>query len=481
MRQAVMLLGALAAFGCSAGKSDGDPTLGGDDSSVPVDSGGLPPPNDGGAGFDVPSDVPPACTGLRCQQVKCGGTATTSISGTVYAPNGTLPLYDVIVYVPNLKPLALTKGATCDRCGAMASGDPIVTALTDAKGQFTLKDVPVGTDIPLVMQLGKWRRQITIPSVAKCVDTKLTDPSLTRLPKNRAEGDMPRIAVTTGAADKIACMLPKIGIDTSEFGPGSSGKEYAVEFYNGAQLTLGEPWIGKGPPGTPDATVLWDDVAKLKTYDMVIISCEGYEASTEAPPSATTASWPHPQTPKSYQAMTDYLAQGGRIFTTDFEYTWYKYSPDTALRGVGTIPGGAPIGASPIELDTSFPKGKALADWLQVVEPTAPYAQVTCDYTFDNVSAVTKPQSQTWASSGSPVHPRFFTINTPVGKPVEEQCGKAVHLDAHINHTDKVDESFPAGCTAPIKQGEKAFAFFFFDLAACIQDEGVAPTPPPIR
>ncbi|MGZ3455430.1 MAG: carboxypeptidase regulatory-like domain-containing protein, partial [Polyangiales bacterium] len=464
-----------------ASSNGDDNTLGGSDSSTATGDGGIVPEDDGGSGFDVSAEIPPSCTGLRCQQVKCDGGGSTTVTGTVYAPNGTLPLYNVIVYVPNSTPMALSKGASCDRCGAVASGDPIVTALTDSKGQFTLKDVPVGSDIPLVMQLGKWRRQIKIPSVAKCTETKLTDSTQTRLPKNRDEGDMPRIAVTTGAADKIACMLPKIGIDTKEFGPGNSTKEYAVEFYNGAQLTIGEPWVGKGPVGTPDATVLWDHLDKLKQYDMVIISCEGYEASTKAPPSGVTDSWPHPQSDTSYKAMTDYLSQGGRIFTTDFEYTWYKYSPDAALRGVGTIPGGAPIGASPIDLDTSFPKGKALADWLQTVEPTAPYAKLTCDYVFDNVSSVTKTASQTWATSGSPTHPRFFTINTPVGKPLEEQCGKAVHLDAHINHTDKVEEDFPAGCTAPIKQGEKAFAFFFFDLAACIQNEGEPPKAPPIK
>src|SRR5262249_45424860 len=33
----------------------------------------------------------PACTGLCQQQVTCSGSATTSISGTVFAPNGTDP------------------------------------------------------------------------------------------------------------------------------------------------------------------------------------------------------------------------------------------------------------------------------------------------------------------------------------------------------------------------------------------------------
>jgi hypothetical protein len=175
-----------------------------------------------------------------------------------------------------------------------------------------------------------------------------------------------------------------------------------------------------------------------------------------------------------------------RLTGPAFHYTWYKYSPDAALAAAAKIPGGAPSGGSPVTVDTSFPKGKALADWLASVEPGTPYGKVTTDYTYDNVHEVDTKHVQVWASSGTPfeavpVHPRFLTINTPVGKPAEQQCGKAVHLDAHINATDRVDETFPAGCKSPLKQGEKAFAFFFFDLASRIQREDEPPKPPPIK
>ena len=68
--------------------------------------------------------------------------------------------------VPNAALSPIPSGATCDQCGAEASGQPIATALTDANGHFVMENVPTGTNIPLVIQVGKWRRQVTIPSVA---------------------------------------------------------------------------------------------------------------------------------------------------------------------------------------------------------------------------------------------------------------------------------------------------------------------------
>ena len=183
------------------------------------------------------------------------------------------------------------------------------------------------------------------------------------------------------------------------------------------------------------------------------------------------------------KAVTDYLAAGGRVFTTDFMYTWYKYSPDAALKSAATIPGGAPLGGFTVTLDTTFPKGKALADWMKFVDPSVAYGAVPCDTVFANYSATDKTKVQTWGSSPgffpAAAGPRFMTINMPVGKPVESQCGKAVHLDAHVNATDKVDATYPAGCVAKIKPAEEAFAFFFFDLSSCIQKEADPPKPPP--
>ena len=112
------------------------------------------------------------CIGLACQ-VTCPVPLTTSVSGTVYAPNGTDPLPNVTVYIPTTSVDPFTPGVSCPVVGAPPSGSPLVGTETDVHGNFTLLDVPVGSNIPLVIVSGRWRRQLTIPSTTACVNTPM--------------------------------------------------------------------------------------------------------------------------------------------------------------------------------------------------------------------------------------------------------------------------------------------------------------------
>src|SRR5581483_5908413 len=211
------------------------------------------------------------CEGLKCQQQNCANGKTTQLSGTIFMPNGTLPAYNAVVYVPNAPLDNIVAGASCDQCGTNVSGKPIVTTLTDASGHFVLNDVPAGTDIPLVVQLGKWRRKFILPSVNACEENPVP-PGVLRLPKKRSEGDMPRIAITTGGCDPLACILPKIGIDASEYSV-SSGSASKVVMYAGEG--------GSGPTGITSASNLWNDVNELKKFDIVMLSCECSEYNAD--------------------------------------------------------------------------------------------------------------------------------------------------------------------------------------------------------
>jgi hypothetical protein len=477
---ALLVCGAIAlACGSDARTSGFDTGTTTGDGGKGDDSGG------GGISFGQGgADAAPACVGLQCQQADCGAGPDTTITGTVYMPNGKTPLYNVIVYVPNAPLKDFTKGVTCDQCGVITSGNPVTTALSNSDGTFTLPKVPYGDNIPVVFQVGKWRRQITVPNVAKCQENKLTDADQTRLPKNQIEGSMPHIALTTGGFDNLGCMLPKTGIDPSEFGNGVDGYAKAVNVYNANG--------GQSAPGTTSATPFWNDVNQLKQYDLALLSCEGDEWVGTGGGNTKDGT--------SFQAVADYLAAGGRIFTTDFMYTWYKDSPDTGIKSVSTIPGGAPIegdymsagSGDPLVLDTSFPKGLALGNWLKTVFPSSMDVQqgkVTMDIVFGNISSTDSTKAQVWARSNNGSagpFPRVQTVNIPVGVPTAMQCGKGVHIDAHVDasgapNSDQVTTAFPGGCTHPLSEGEALLAFFFFDLASCIQNDSQPPPTPKVN
>jgi hypothetical protein len=439
------------------------------DGSTFTDPGYLPPREEvSNLPGPLPSEQAKQCDGLECQQVACIGGQTTTITGTVMAPNGTLPLYNVIVYVPNAPLEPITGGASCDRCGHV-SGKPLVSAVTGVDGRFELKNVPAGKDIPLVMQVGKWRRVVTLPKVESCTQNAITDVNLTRLPKNRAEGDIPQIAVTTGRCDQLACLLPKLGLDASEFTADTGAG--ALHVYRGASHPASKPVAAPAPSISRDATALTSDLASLKKYDIVMLSCECGEHNETKPPEAK-------------KALYDFMSQGGRVFASHFHYTWADEGPlASAAEWVGSS-SNEENKPGPYLVDQSFPKGAAFAQWLVNVQASQNLGEVPISQPRHNVEQVSA-SSQRWVYRKDDAMTNYLTVNTPVGAAPDAQCGKFVFGDMHLYGGDVQDaatalpnDAFPGSCSKELTPEEKALVFLFFDLASCVQDDKVDPQAP---
>jgi hypothetical protein len=117
----------------------------------------------------------------------------------------------------------------------------VAAAVSDAAGHFKLEGIHATENVPLVIQVGKWRRQITIPSIAACQDTVIEDPELFRLPRSRAEGDLPKLAVVRGGSESLECLVRKLGVDDSEF---------TTDFGDGASISTSVK-AAPPPPGRP--------------------------------------------------------------------------------------------------------------------------------------------------------------------------------------------------------------------------------------
>lgn len=415
---------------------------------------------------DDDDDGPDACVGIECQVVDCAamGQPNTSISGTVFAPNGTLPLNGVTVYV-NRDPLPpFNEGVQCDRCNPTLPGSAVAQTVSDAQGHFKLDNVPVGDNIPLVITTGKWRRQVTIPTVSQCADTAI-GAGETRLPKNKSEGDIPKIALTTGSADSLECLVRKLGIDDSEITPaGGTGR---IHFYNGNG-------VSNAGGNLTDATDLWDTTAALSAYDIAFFSCEGGQRDNT-------------KSQNALNAVRDYAAVGGRVFMSHWHNIWIggNFESGNGNRAVpewkalATWDGGDGNPGNPIFIDeVSNPKGMLFADWMVNVGGSATRGQISQTPGTERRTALTLDTSkaerwvQTMNASDNPAvgGPQMFQFTTPIEAQPAERCGKVVYTDMHVSGNGSPGGTYPNSCgnNLDLSGQEKALAFMFFDIGSCV-------------
>jgi len=131
-------------------------------------------------------------------------------------------------------------------------------------------------------------------------------------------------------------------------------------------------------------------------------------------------------------------------------------------------------------IDTSFPKGQAFSDWMTNVGATNGPSQFQINQPRHDVDSVNMTTSLRWVYNTPQNAVLYYSFNTPVSAPADQQCGKVVYSDLHVSSGDQVGGTFPNNChTTNLSPQEKALEFMLFDLSSCIQKDS-APPPPPV-
>jgi hypothetical protein len=483
----------------------------------------------GAGGSAMITTGPSQCTGsgYSCLVPKCSNTDTgTTVSGTVVDPSGKNPVYGAVVYIPDqpdkIDDISQGPGNLCGRC-VQPSGSPITGAVTGPDGSFTMTQTPVGRQIPIVVQLGKWRRMTFIDINNACADNPIADPDLTRLPRNRGDGakaSLPKIAIAAGAADRLQCLLLRMGVDASEFtnpdGPGS------VNLFN-QPPALGADPSGRYDPGVnsgavfPDAAAFWSDINQLAKYDLVLLACAGNPTATDP-----TRTIPSPITDAAKASLVKYLSSGGRVLGEHYNWAWIRsYPPKSTGQGTSvpspigtdvaswfpyvdtTDPSSSAVAAGTTAqalVDTSFAKGSDFAQWLVAAKAaqalgSLPLVGDIKRTAIDELAG--EPSAQRWLyqptaaadPTGSAAYTHYLTFNlTSSGQVVDRRstdatnlCGRFAYTGLHVDSgdtsthpSDLADDKakttpFPSCCaTGDLNPSEKALEFMVLDLSSCL-------------
>ncbi len=318
------------------------------------------------------------------------------------------------------------------------------------------------------------------------------------LPAGDTVDNIPDIAVSTGGADTLECLLLRVGLPASEYVAGNATGGH-IHIFSGGQGSNGPVSSGAGTgggsaesppmPGAPTSwTGLWDTQADLMRHDILLLSCEGDETYNSNPP-----------------ALEAYLNAGGRAFASHFHYAWFAGSlsgenvpPPPADWGTNldqwgattnsTVTGHAVIVQTLNGSSQPFAKGQALDQWLQVVDALgvegAPTGQLPIFYETQNAGTTNKAQA--WLTDDGTTD--YLSFDTPVNAPSlpdggpPNYCGRAVYAGVHVNADTNAASSNdqashpPTGCVSgPLSPQEKALEFMLFDLSSCVLPDTVAP------
>ena len=225
----------------------------------------------------------------------CAPQAAPSVSGKVFAPNGVDPVALASVHVA-LGLLPLPDAVQCESC--VVRGKFAAHVYTRPDGSFKLDRVPLGKPFWLGIQKGYFRRYLQL-TVDECGGLTLSREQTTLPGRNQQYGaydSIPRIAVVTGAWDKMEKVLAKLGVPPDE-----------VTLYRGFNSR------NSGLEIRP-AQELLQNAGLMKSYHMILINCG----------TAIEALISSAESPIARRAIHAYVRAGGRLFVTDFSYDYVE-------------------------------------------------------------------------------------------------------------------------------------------------------------
>ena len=357
-------------------------------------------------------------------------------------------------------------------------------------GNFTLTNVPDGTNIPLVVQIGKWRKEIIIPTVTPCSDNARRARS--RCPRTCSDGlyaSMPNIAVSTGGADTLECLLTRVGVDEGdvhgrpERRPAcTSSRAPAATPRRGSRPS---PAVALGQPGRPhalrhrDALVrgLADDRRqrddRRRTWRRTSRRRPRVRAST-----ITTRSSPGQQRDGPAYPQFPNIANWTNLGLAGND------SP-VQQRHHGRHPDDAPE-------RQAVPRGRALKSWLGNVGALNAGGEIVVPAANARDTALVRRRNVAtpWVQTGSGVDARRArstsrgTCRSTRPSPTRASPSTAgARLQRHARlgigraTTRPAASPCPAGCDAAstLSPDEDAIEFILFDLSSCVTPVGFTP------
>lgn len=228
--------------------------------------------------------------------IGCGGgndpitppSKTGNLSGTVYAPNGTDPVSNALVYV-------------VDKSGTVTGPAPGENNLgydyTNPMGVFSISEIPTGTQSLKIIK-GAFTLEVDV-QVAEG-ENKLSKAETTLPSDNGGGGTVEKMAVVTGNYDAIENVLAKIGLgDVDETGSLVLGTE-SFTIVDGNSTLDDEVY-----PNFDE----WISVAtNYSDYRTIFLNCGNSYEDDVLDNTATVSS------------LKKWVEEGGRLYATDWSY-----------------------------------------------------------------------------------------------------------------------------------------------------------------